>query len=201
MDIERIKQKLLIKYPLFGKYLANANIKEDLRTKTACTDRKNIYYNPNFIDTLTELEQVFVFAHEISHIALDHIYRKEGKDRDTWNIASDAIINVNLEKDGLPILKGAVNIPRAIHYSTEELYKELYEQKENNQNKQGNSNENNDSSNKESSSEPSSFSESKIPSDFEMIPNNHTLWDKAIQERNDSQNQKTTESKDLSQKN
>ena len=45
------------------------------------------------IDTITKEEQTFVFAHEVCHIAFNHILRSEGKDEDIWNIATDAVIN------------------------------------------------------------------------------------------------------------
>ena len=63
-DIERLKRKMFVKYPFFGSVVANVSYKEDTTIKTAETDGKTIYYNPNFLNSLNVSEQTFVFAHE-----------------------------------------------------------------------------------------------------------------------------------------
>ncbi len=143
MNLETIKRKLLVKYPLFGSVVANSNFILESRVATVETNGENIYYNANFIEAITNDEQIFVFAHEICHIAFEHISRSEGKDIETWNIATDAVINAFLKQDGLPIIKGAIDIPKAINYDAEEMYAKLLEGKK----KQQNGNQGNDSKN------------------------------------------------------
>lgn len=140
MNIESIKRKLLVKYPFFGSVVANSNFIAEPAVETAGTDGKTIYYNPNFIESITDEEQTFIFAHEICHIAFDHIFRSEGKDKDLWNIATDSVVNAFLKQDGLPIVEGVVDIPEAINYDAEEMYKKLLEEKKHQQqpNEQGN---------------------------------------------------------------
>lgn len=143
VDINKIKSKLLVKYPFFGTIVANLDYIEDPNlcdfngNPTAGTDGQIVYYNPKFISNLTEEEQTFIFAHEVCHVAFDHIFRSEGKDQKLWNIATDAVINAFLQNDGLNMVKGGVDIPEAINYNAEEMYKKLLEQKNNNLN-QGN---------------------------------------------------------------
>lgn len=140
MKVESIKRRLLVKYPFFGSVVANSNFIAEPAVGTAGTDGKNIYYNPNFIESITDDQQTFIFAHEICHIAFDHIFRSEGKDKDLWNIATDSVINAFLKQDGLPIVEGGVDIPEAINYDVEEMYKKLLEKKkqQQQQNRQGN---------------------------------------------------------------
>lgn len=138
MNIEYIKRKLLIKYPFFGSVVANSNFIAEESVKKADTDGENIYYNPGFIESITNDQQIFVFAHEISHIAFNHILRREGKDKKLWNIATDSVINVFLKQDGLPLVKGSVDIPEAINYDAEEMYKKLLEEKKQHQKEQNN---------------------------------------------------------------
>lgn len=133
IDIESIKRKMLVKYPFFGSIVANVDYKEDNSIKTAGTDGKTIHYNSEFLSKLTESEQIFVFAHEVCHIAFNHILRSEGKDKDVWNTATDAVINQFLKKDGLNMVKGGVDIEDAINYDAEELYKKLLEDKKRNE--------------------------------------------------------------------
>ena len=129
MNVESIKIRLLVKYPFFGSVVANSNFIAEPAVGTAGTDGKNIYYNPNFIESITDDQQTFIFAHEICHIAFDHIFRSEGKDKDLWNIATDSVVNAFLKQDGLPIVEGVVDIPEAINYDAEEMYKKLLEKK------------------------------------------------------------------------
>lgn len=140
MNIESIKRRLLVKYPFFGSVVANSNFIAEPAVGTAGTDGKTIYYNPNFIESITDEEQTFIFAHEICHIAFDHIFRSEGKDKDLWNIATDSVINAYLKQDGLPIVEGGVDIPEAINYDAEEMYKKLLEEKKQQQQPNGQGN-------------------------------------------------------------
>lgn len=130
MNIESIKIKLLVKYPFFGSVVANSTFVEEPSISTAATDGENIYYNPSFIESLTDDQKVFVFAHEICHIAFDHIFRSEGKDNKLWNIATDSVINAFLIQDGLPMIDGGIDIPEAINFDAEEMYHKLLEKLE-----------------------------------------------------------------------
>ena len=132
VDIESIVNSLLVKYPLFGSIIADTEFKKDDSTKTASTDGKDVFYNEQFVSNLSEEEQIFVFAHEICHIAFDHIYRSENKDMELWNIATDSVINALLKDDGLEVLKSAIYNPEAINYNAEELYEKLLKNKKNN---------------------------------------------------------------------
>ena len=138
MNEASIKRRLLIKYPFFGSIVANAKFVSSFSVKTAGTDGKTIYYNPNFMATLSRDEETFVFAHEVCHIAFNHIERSKGKDPKAWNKATDSVINAFLEEDGLPMVEGAVAIKEAINYDAEEMYEKLLKevkQEENTSNK------------------------------------------------------------------
>lgn len=139
-DIDSIKRKLLIKYPTFGSVIANIEFQASKDIETAGTDGKVLLYNPKFLDGLSEKKQIFIFAHEICHVAFEHIFRSEGKDKRLWNIATDSVINALLKQDGLPIVEGGVDIPEAINYDAEEMYNKLLEEKkkQEQQNSQGN---------------------------------------------------------------
>ena len=137
--INDLNKKLLRKYPYFGSTINKLEFKvvpKEYGVKTAGTNGKMVYMNDEFLDTLNEKEQLFLAAHEVAHVALEHIERQKGKVHKLWNIACDAVINKYLEKDDLPIIKGGVNITDALQYDAEELYyKLLKKQKENQKNK------------------------------------------------------------------
>lgn len=129
-NIETLKRKMLVKYPFFGSVITNAKFKESKDISTAETDGKAIYYNPDFLEKLSVEEQMFILAHEVCHIAFNHILRSKDKDTRLWNIATDAVINQFLKRDGLTIVEGGVDIAEAIAYDAEEFYEKLLQEKE-----------------------------------------------------------------------
>lgn len=153
MNIESIERRLLVKYPPFGSILANTNFVADSTLKTAGTDGENIYYNPRFIESLTNDEQLFVFAHEVCHIAFNHIFRREGKDKNIWNKATDAVVNAILKDDGLPLVKGGVDMSEAIDYDAEEMYQKLLEEKQQKQDEKSDEQDQKDNQHQNSESE------------------------------------------------
>lgn len=137
-DIAALKRKMLVKYPFFGSVVASVGYKENKDIPTAGTDGETIYYNPEYLESLSVEEQTFVFAHEVCHIAFNHILRSEGKDPELWNIATDGVINQFLKRDGLKMAKGGVDMAEAINYDAEQLYEKLLQEKQQSQQQQQN---------------------------------------------------------------
>ena len=113
------------------------------------TDGKTIYLNKNYLRALEEDEQVFVLSHEICHIGLNHILRSKDKDPRLWNIATDAVINRHLVKDGLPKVDNIVYKEDALNYDAEELYNKLLKEKQDKE-QQGNQGNNQQQNNQDS---------------------------------------------------
>jgi predicted metal-dependent peptidase len=184
LNINSIKRKLLIKYGFFGNILANTTFEETKTVDTAATDGKNIYYNSEFTNSLTEKEQIFLFAHELCHIALNHIYRSEGKDHETWNTATDAVINSYLtQKDGLPLIEGGVDIKDAYMYDAEQLYEKLLKEKQDNENENKKSKDNNNSN-----------------EDNQVGHDSHTMWEDAVKKKHKQEENKENHSTPKEQK-
>ena len=191
-----VKRKMLAKYPRFGSEIAVANIefKDDLPFHTAATDGKNIYVDSNYFESLSENDRLFTIAHEIMHIKFMHMYRltdKEGKKRDPelWNIATDAIINANLERDGFTIKEGYVNMPEALNYSAEEFYQILLQEKEKRQKEQEQNGQGNQEQNQGDSGEQSQDGENKDGSQNDVGEQNKQNGNQdGEQEQNENQN-------------
>lgn len=160
-DIAALKRKMLVKYPFFGSVVASVDYKENRGITNAGTDGKTIYYNPDFLESLSVEQQTFVFTHEVCHIAFNHILRSEGKDHQIWNIATDAVINAFLKRDGLKMIDGGVDIAEAINYDAEQLYEKLLEEKKQQQQSQGGSGENQNEQNQNGQSQNSQNQESQ----------------------------------------
>ena len=148
-DIAALKRKMLVKYPFFGSVVASVGYKENKDISTVGTDGEIIYYNPEYLEGLSVEEQTFVFAHEVCHIAFNHILRSEGKVPEVWNIATDGVVNQFLKRDGLKIAPGGVDMAEAINYDAEQLYEKLLQAKQ--QMQQGNNQQNQE--NKQQSSD------------------------------------------------
>lgn len=138
-DIQKLKRKLLVKYPAFAGIITSSEFLLDdsvvsCGKPTACTDGDNVYFNPKLTEMFGEDELLFFIAHEVSHIAFDHIGRCKGKDMKLWNIATDAVINYGLKRDGIKVPEMMVNMPEAKDYDAEGLYELLVQRKKNKEN-------------------------------------------------------------------
>lgn len=60
-------------------------------TMSVTTD--SLIYNPKFIENIHYEEFLFHVCHEIAHIALLHVLRKQNRDRIIWNLACDYYVN------------------------------------------------------------------------------------------------------------
>lgn len=195
VDIEKIKRRMLIKYPFFGSIVANVEYKACTFIKTAATDGEVVYYNSDFLKRLDFKDQLFVMAHEIGHIAFNHIKRSEEKDEKIWNRATDAVLNKYLEGDGLPIIEGAINMPDAINCDAEELYDKLLKEKEQ---KEQNKPQDQNPENKQKSNDPQNQNDSQKQTNDDNSKNNvghdnHSLWKNAL---NKYKNKEKDEGKD-----
>ena len=144
--LQNVKRLMIARYPRFAEEIAKANLqfKTDLPYHTTATDGKNIYFDPDFLASLSDDDKLFIIAHELMHIKFEHMFRMAGKngqmrDPKIWNIATDAIINANLERDGFKIKEGYVNMPEALNYNAEEFYEKLLKEKREQNQQSGNS--------------------------------------------------------------
>lgn len=213
-DIDSVKRKLLIKYPSFGSIIANLEFQESKKVASAGTDGKVVLYNPEFVNGLTDKEMIFLFIHEICHVAFEHISRSEGKDKRIWNIATDSVINALLKRDGLQMIDGVVDIPEAVNYDAEEMYNKLLKEQQNSQDNQeeqssegsqegqssegsqeGQNSQDNQEGQSSQGSQEQQGSQGNEEQQADVGHDTHSLWEKAIEERKkERENKKTRKS-------
>ena len=128
--IQIVKNGILRKFPLLGATMSNLTFEPSTAVQTAGTDGEKVLYNEKFVEGLSFDEKVFLFSHEIMHVAFDHIMRSKGRDHKLWNQATDAVINQMLQAENLPMIEGGVDIKEALNKSAEEMYEKLKLQKE-----------------------------------------------------------------------
>lgn len=86
-------------FPFFGMLIESCSIHCDLdgRVPTACVDRHGrMTVSPSFAARLTDLQLMFVLAHEVCHVAFEHFNRTGTRDRAMFNVACDHAINLIL---------------------------------------------------------------------------------------------------------
>lgn len=100
----------------------------DERIPTACTDGKEILFNPVFFMSLDVLEQIFLLLHESMHVAYMHMGRLLDKDMARWNVACDYVINLQLVDRGFKMPKCGLLDQQYRGMSAEQVYALLPEQ-------------------------------------------------------------------------
>jgi len=120
----------MLDYPFFGSIALDVDLKESYTaTKTMSTNSKNIFYNPDFVATLTPGDKLYIYQHEICHIILGHSFRRGDRDFDTWNIACDYAINLMLtEMLKTPAPDGGLYELKYKGWSAEQIYEDIYDE-------------------------------------------------------------------------
>lgn len=100
-SLSKAKAQLILEHPFYASLLCNLPFVEDASVKTMAVDGKNVYYNPDFVNSLTIPELKFVECHEVMHCVLNHMSRRGNLDPKKYNIAGDFVINDMLVTDGI----------------------------------------------------------------------------------------------------
>ena len=91
--ISKCKLQVRRECQFFGALMLFASIKKTKKIDTACTDGKDIYFNLDFLKSLNSSEQNALMLHEVLHMALLHVTRRQNRDPHIWNIAADIVVN------------------------------------------------------------------------------------------------------------
>lgn len=132
--IARAKSVLILDQPFFASLLFSMDIIEDSSVKTMATNGEEIRYNPEFLESMTDGETVFVMAHETMHAVLQHMHRRGTRNHNRYNIAADYVINDLLVKEKIGTMpKGCLLDPSLVAQgggTTEGVYDLLPESSE-----------------------------------------------------------------------
>ena len=94
MEIEKAFKRLLIKQPFYGLFALSLPKRETQTIPTLCVAKKGIncelLINPDFWKEHTDDEQIALLTHELSHIALQHMFICDSfNDPKLFNICAD----------------------------------------------------------------------------------------------------------------
>lgn len=100
--ISKIKCDLLLHYQFFGLILAKLDVKlvnDNIDDAIAYTNGKSICFIRDVLDkSELNIENIkFIICHEILHLLLDHLLRREDRNPIVWNYATDYLVNYMLK--------------------------------------------------------------------------------------------------------
>ena len=102
MKIEKAYKKLLIENPFYGLFLLGLSKVIDKSVETACVRKRGIncelVINPEYWETLDDIQQLNLIQHEIYHIVFQHMFMTPFfKDHEVLNVAADCEVNSYLQ--------------------------------------------------------------------------------------------------------
>jgi predicted metal-dependent peptidase len=123
---------LLLRHPFFGNMATRLRIlAADEWLPTAAVDGRNLYFNTQFFNAMSNKEIEFVIAHEILHCVFDHLGRREDRNPMLYNIAADYKVNNLLVRDRIGEKPKIVDCYQDFQYdsdTSEEIYDKLFEE-------------------------------------------------------------------------
>jgi predicted metal-dependent peptidase len=163
--IQRVRTTLLLDHPFFGTLLFRLGARSGTSIETMATDGVSLFFNPEFVDSLSSAELIGVLAHETMHPALQHHTCRGGREPKRWNIACDYAINPLLIDAGLTLPKNVLLDDRFRGMSAERIYNLLEaEGGEENQNSSDDESQNGGESQNNSDSKPRQSDDGSGPS-------------------------------------
>jgi predicted metal-dependent peptidase len=127
------KVRMRLKSPFFATLALYTEFKPTDTFETAATDGKSIFYNPDYLMSLSQNQVDGLIIHEILHAALLHNIRRQHRDPYYWNIAADIVVNglIVAEGDKYELPPGGIRYPDWETKSVEEIYELLLQHKNN----------------------------------------------------------------------
>lgn len=137
MDKKEVQKKLskacaqlMIKHPFFGSLVYQHDMEITDSVDTAAVNAGRVMlFNPEFVEKRDLQELIFLVAHEVMHVVFAHLARRGNRDPETWNIATDAVINELLVSEGVgTFIEGGIRMEGAETQTAENIYNMLAQQ-------------------------------------------------------------------------
>ena len=121
--------RLRMRSPFFATLALFAHFIPTEEISTAATDGKDIFFNIEFLHSLSPAQQDGLILHEVLHAALLHVLRRGVREKLRWNIAADIVVNgIIIQQGCFELPDGGVRDEKLEHLSVEEIYELLPQQ-------------------------------------------------------------------------
>ena len=136
------RMRILNHHGFYGLLLMHMQFSLATDLETASTDGNRIYFNPDFLEQLSDSELDFVMMHEILHVVLRHCMRTGDRQHRRFNIACDIVVNSiilqenSMDRSSITLsawgesMHLAPNGQEGASYTAEEVYEMLPPMKE-----------------------------------------------------------------------
>jgi predicted metal-dependent peptidase len=121
-EFTKARSQLILTSPFFGTLALRLKPIPNVDIETARTDGECIEYNPKWFLKLREQERMGLIAHEVMHVALMHMLRRDHRNPVKWNVAGDYVINGALIKSKFILPHTELIDPQYDNMSTENVY-------------------------------------------------------------------------------
>lgn len=117
--------RLRMKSPFFATIALFAQFRPTQQLDTAATDGKDIFFNPDYLRSLSHAQQDGLLLHEVLHAALLHVLRRGVREQKVWNVAADIVVNGAIAQQGFELPPGGLRDLKLEHLCVEEIYELL----------------------------------------------------------------------------
>ena len=128
--IAKGKTKMNLSAPFHGSVCSQTEFIKNDRIPTAATNGTVIYYNEDFVRSLTLPQLCWLLAHEAEHMMMLHSFRMGKRNTKKWNYACDYSINsTTLEQlvclGVFEAIEGTLHNPKYVNWSSEKIYNDI----------------------------------------------------------------------------
>ena len=128
MTIARIA--MLLKQPFFGTLAMKLQLIEcdesmAEKMRTAAVDGRRMWFNPEFVLSLSKDELIFLMCHEVMHCVFNHLGRRGSRDPKIYNMAADYVINAALINENFVMPEVGLYEKKYFNWTAEDVYDEL----------------------------------------------------------------------------
>lgn len=116
------RTRLILDKPFLGALVLRLPLKPAQWCRTTATDARTLYYNPQWIASLSAAQVQFALAHEALHCALGHFARRGHRIQRKWDMACDFAVNPILVDEGLTPPAEALVLDVYRGMAAEEIY-------------------------------------------------------------------------------
>ena len=121
----RLRSQLVSEQIGYSAILLNLKLVQTNSVTTLAVDGVSIYYNADFVSTMSDTSTKTSFLHECGHVIFKHHLRRGNRDPRLWNIAGDYVINWWLHKNGHRIPSDWLLDIKYAGMVTEQVYAQL----------------------------------------------------------------------------
>jgi len=128
--LTKARSKMIIEEPFYGNLSMRLEMVETDKFPCMATDGRYQLYNPAWVAEQSVDKLACVLAHEVSHVAMHHQLRRNGRDFQIWNEACDYAVNAELKSGGWSVPGEGLYNPMFEGMSAEQVYASLINEEE-----------------------------------------------------------------------